>query len=159
MTWKTAPVATTVTRVRGLTRRAERSLRAARSAWSGTDVEAGAAHGFELEMPPWPQEGPGPTFPGLISQACTDAQLRTAAYRAWGDRLRVPQIYVHRKQWEWFYIAQALEESGVVRPGARGLGFGVGNEPLPSWMAPLSPKLRMSCPVWDQARRDSFRRR
>ncbi|MCU1485523.1 MAG: hypothetical protein JWN67_2269 [Actinomycetia bacterium] len=85
--------------------------------------------------PPWPYEDPEPTFPGLVSQACTDMQLRSRDYRAWGDRLRVRDVYMHRKQWEWFYIAQALEESGQVRPGARGIGFGVGTEPLTPWFA------------------------
>lgn len=85
--------------------------------------------------PPWPYEPPEPTFPGLVSQACTDQQLRSKEYRAWGDRLRVRDVYVHRKQWEWFYIAQALEESGVVQPGASGIGFGVGTEPLTPWLA------------------------
>jgi SAM-dependent methyltransferase len=130
-------VSTAEARARQLVRRAEGSLRAARSAWlaaNGNGSTAGAPPPQET-MPPWPLEGPGPTFPGLVSQACTDAQIRTEAYRAWGPRLRTPQIYVHRKQWEWFYIAQALEEAGVVRPGARGLGFGVGEEPLAAWFA------------------------
>ncbi len=124
-------MATSAARARHLARRAERSLRAARSAWVGGN----GAHPPKPDIPPWPLEGPGPTFPGLVSQPCTDAQIRTEAYRAWGERLRTPEIYVHRKQWEWFYIVQALDEAGVVRPGGRGLGFGVGEEPLAAWFA------------------------
>lgn len=86
-------------------------------------------------FPPWPYEGEEPTFPGLVSQACTDLQIRSRPYRAWAEKLRVPDVYVHRKQWEWFYVAQALEESGAVRPGASGIGFGVGTEPLTPWFA------------------------
>ncbi len=36
----------------------------------------------------------------------------------------------HRKPWEWVFIMHHLYSSGVVGPGARGLGFGVGSEPL-----------------------------
>ena len=90
----------------------------------------------EPKVPPWPLEGPGPSFTGLISQPCTDAQIRSSAYRAWTARLKLPSnVHVHRKQWEWFYIVQALEEAGVVVPGARGLGFAVGAEPLVGWFA------------------------
>jgi hypothetical protein len=75
-----------------------------------------------------------PTFPGLVSQACTAAQLAAPEYGAWCERMREP-VLVHRKQWEWCYILQALAEAGVLRPGARGLGFGVGTEPLTAVIA------------------------
>lgn len=128
-------MAITAARARHLAGKGKRSLLAARSAWVEGDGAAPPAQPPASPIPPWPLEGPGPTFPGVISQACTDAQIRTEAYRAWGQRLRTPQIYVHRKQWEWFYIAQALEEAGVVGPGRRGVGFGVGEEPLAAWFA------------------------
>jgi hypothetical protein len=32
--------------------------------------------------------------------------------------------------WEWLFIAEALSERGLLVPGTRGLGFGVGQEPL-----------------------------
>ena len=38
----------------------------------------------------------------------------------------------HRKLWEFAYIAQVLSEAGLLRPGAKGLGFGCGKEPLAS---------------------------
>jgi hypothetical protein len=41
----------------------------------------------------------------------------------------------HRKQWEWVFIIHHLLASGVVRPGCRGLGFGVGREALPALFA------------------------
>ncbi|SCX72648.1 hypothetical protein [Variovorax sp. EL159] len=43
----------------------------------------------------------------------------------------------HRKQWEWVYILHKFIESGIVRPGARGLVFGVGVEPLPAIFASM----------------------
>ena len=37
---------------------------------------------------------------------------------------------LHRKMWEWLFIAEALRERGLLAPGRAGLGFGVGQEPL-----------------------------
>jgi SAM-dependent methyltransferase len=42
---------------------------------------------------------------------------------------------LHRKLWEYGYIAQALFERGMLAPGRRGLGFAVGKEPLPALFA------------------------
>jgi hypothetical protein len=43
----------------------------------------------------------------------------------------------HRKQWEWVYVLHQLLEAGILKPGARGLGFGVGKEPLPAAFASM----------------------
>jgi len=52
----------------------------------------------------------------------------------WCRRMKdVPRL--HRKQWEFCFIAESLFEFGVLTPGARGLGFGVGQEPLPALFA------------------------
>ncbi|MDQ1363974.1 MAG: hypothetical protein QOE57_16 [Acidimicrobiaceae bacterium] len=37
---------------------------------------------------------------------------------------------IFRKQWEYTAICRALETAGMLQPGRRGLGFGVGREPL-----------------------------
>jgi SAM-dependent methyltransferase len=65
----------------------------------------------------------------LGCRLCTEAQLRSPTFRRWLAEMRQP-YRPHRKFWEWAYIAQALHERGVLRPGARGLGFAVGAEPL-----------------------------
>lgn len=76
-----------------------------------------------------------PTEPSLpISRACTQAQFDTPAYRAWCKEIREPPRY-HRKQWEFCYILEALVAAGVVGEGRRGLGFGVGKEPLTAVLA------------------------
>jgi len=82
-------------------------------------------------------ERPGeraPTFADPISQACTYAQIRDPAYKRWCDIFSMP-LLCHRKQWEWCYIAQVLARVGMDRPGRRGLGFGVGTEPLVAYLA------------------------
>jgi hypothetical protein len=44
---------------------------------------------------------------------------------------------LHRKMWEWLFICQALFERGRLEEGRRGLGFGVGREPLVALFAGL----------------------
>lgn len=43
----------------------------------------------------------------------------------------------HRKQWEYIFILHHLERTQGLTPGKRGVGFGVGIEPLPSTFARL----------------------
>jgi SAM-dependent methyltransferase len=80
---------------------------------------------------------PGSTAPLLarpVSQACTRSQMDEDAYAYWCGQIReVPRL--HRKQWEFCYIAQVLATAGKLAPGHRGLGFGVGEEPLAALFA------------------------
>ncbi len=81
-----------------------------------------------------------PTLARPISQACTADQLSEPAYNYWCERIKeVPRA--HRKQWEFCFIAQVLASGGVLVPGRRGLGFGVGNEPLPSLFASMGASI------------------
>jgi hypothetical protein len=70
----------------------------------------------------------------LTSKLCTQADLETADYRAWCALIGEKPRY-HRKQWEFVYIAQALEERGLLKEGKRGVVFGAGQEPLPAAFA------------------------
>ena len=69
-----------------------------------------------------------------ISQMCTAAQLDEPVYIEWCRRMGEAPTR-HRKQWEFAFILRALEYYGALRPDARGLGFGVGIEPLSSLFA------------------------
>lgn len=68
-----------------------------------------------------------------ISQACTAEQIYNTRYRQWVDEMHQPFV-VHRKQWEWVYIAQCLDYTHAWHTTHgqthRGLGFGVGTEPI-----------------------------
>lgn len=76
------------------------------------------------------------TLAAPVSQMCTAAQFAEPVYREWADALRtVPRL--HRKQWEFIYIAQALRCAGALTAGKRGVGFGVGREPLPAMFAAM----------------------
>jgi 2-polyprenyl-3-methyl-5-hydroxy-6-metoxy-1,4-benzoquinol methylase len=63
------------------------------------------------------------------STVCRQESFEKAHFAYWCRRLGLPPSY-HRKTWEYVFICQALWERGLIRPGARGLGFGVGREPL-----------------------------
>lgn len=73
----------------------------------------------------------------LKSQACTQRQVESPAFRYWATCLREKSGSLHRKLWEWCFITQALYERGMLRPDHRGLGFAVGTEPLSALFAKL----------------------
>lgn len=77
---------------------------------------------------------PEPSFVGLTSSVCRQIHFSLDEFRYWTRAMgRYPRM--HRKEWEWFYISQALFERGLLQPGRRGLVFAVGQEPLPSLFA------------------------
>ncbi len=45
------------------------------------------------------------------------------------------KVLLHRKRWEFAFIAEHLNRAGVLVQGAKGIGFGVGTEPLPALFA------------------------
>lgn len=92
----------------------------------------------------------------LGSQVCSFSSLTSPGLLQWADALRpawdssnsgAPYI-VHRQLWEWLFIAEALHQRGLLEPGRRGIGFGVGREPLPSLFASLGCRIVAT----DQAR-------
>jgi SAM-dependent methyltransferase len=68
------------------------------------------------------------------STLCRQVHFALDQYRFWTRALKERPKFL-RKQWEFVYIAQALYERGMLAPGRRGLGFGVGREPLPALFA------------------------
>jgi hypothetical protein len=81
----------------------------------------------------------------LSSQMCKREVLTSPPFVAWAERMRPgwdlggsgAPVLIHRKLWEWLFITQALAERGVLREGSRGLGFGVGQEPLVAMFAAM----------------------
>lgn len=71
------------------------------------------------------------TLADPVSQMCTSHQFDEPAYDRWVSEMRTTKTR-HRKQWEFVYVLQALERYGMLSPGASGVGFGVGIEPLPA---------------------------
>jgi hypothetical protein len=75
---------------------------------------------------------PMKTYPPLESRMCTQEQLESERFRRWAVQLAEQPERLHRKLWEFCYIAEALGERGMLEPGRSGLGFAVGLEPLAS---------------------------
>lgn len=76
----------------------------------------------------------------LRSCLCTSDQMESDAFRYWTEKLG-EQWRLHRKLWEHCVILQALYERDMLRPGRSGLGFAVGEEPLPALMADFGCKV------------------
>jgi 2-polyprenyl-3-methyl-5-hydroxy-6-metoxy-1,4-benzoquinol methylase len=70
----------------------------------------------------------------LKCKLCTQADLESGWAVFWADEMKLRRRY-HRKLWEFVYIAQALWAGNKLAAGMHGLGFGCGNEPLPSLFA------------------------
>ncbi len=75
----------------------------------------------------------GPRVVGLSSKASTQQDLESDWAAYWLDQLRTKVIY-HRKLWEFAYVLQALWENDKIKAGRRGIGFGCGTEPIPSYL-------------------------
>jgi len=73
---------------------------------------------------------------GIGSRAPHYADAYSPWFAYWAARLHCA-VRPHRKLWEFVAILQALYEAGAVSPGARALGLGCADEPLPSYLASL----------------------
>jgi SAM-dependent methyltransferase len=84
--------------------------------------------------------GPGldapehPLLARLGGRVCRQADIEAPWLHHWCGRLRMAPIY-HRKVWEECFVAQALWEAGMLAPGRKGIGFAVGREWLPAFLA------------------------
>ncbi len=74
-----------------------------------------------------------PDLRSPLSQLCTTLQFSEPDYRRVCQLLKL-KPHLHRKQWENIYIVRCIEAAGLIAPGFRGLGFGVGRERLPSFL-------------------------
>jgi hypothetical protein len=70
----------------------------------------------------------------LRSKACTQKDLESDWAAYWCAELKTPRIF-HRKLWEFAFVLQALWERDMIAGNKRGLGFGCGHEPIPSYLA------------------------
>jgi len=84
--------------------------------------------------------GPGITLPeepewvGLRGCLCRQADLESPWLHHWCGAIGMVPFY-HRKVWEAAFIAQAIWEAGLLAPGQRALGFAVGQEAMPGFLA------------------------
>lgn len=69
-----------------------------------------------------------------MATVCRQASFDEPYFAYWAARLGEGLRY-HRKLWEFVFVSQVLWERGAVIAGSRGLGFGVGLEPLAAFFA------------------------
>lgn len=81
-----------------------------------------------------PLEKTEPRRVNVQSSLSTQGAIESDWAAHWCHELRIPVLY-HRKVWELCFVMQALYDADLIRPGSRGLGFGCGSEPLPSYFA------------------------
>jgi SAM-dependent methyltransferase len=79
----------------------------------------------------------------LCSKASTQADLESDWAAWWCGELKASRIF-HRKLWEFAFVLQALWERGMIAGGRRGLGFGCGHEPVPSYLASKGVRLTVT---------------
>lgn len=87
---------------------------------------------------PWRFSPPLLTEP--VSQICTSSQIEEEAFCTWCAVMDIAPA-AHRKLWEFCFILAALDSQGMLIAGNRGLGFGVGQEPLPAVFARRGMKI------------------
>lgn len=85
-----------------------------------------------------------PTFDRLVSQVVSAAQFAHDDFERLRQVLFPHRVVLplgqageapHRKLWEYVYVLRAAEQHGLLEPGRRALGFGVGREPIPAALA------------------------
>lgn len=77
---------------------------------------------------------PAPPRIELGWRASTQADIESDWAAYWCNELKVKPLY-HRKLWELSYVLHCMWYHGKIAPGMRGLGFGCGEEPIPSYLA------------------------
>lgn len=93
-----------------------------------------------------------PSLAHPISQLCTASQCDSFEYKYWAKQIEELPERKHRKLWEFCYILQAMSLNGVLSPGKKALGFGVGKEPIPSLIASRGCKVVATDLDLDQAK-------
>jgi hypothetical protein len=91
----------------------------------------------------------------LRSSTCKQADFHSRAYHDWCAEINVSPRF-HRKQWEFYYIGRALTERGLLTLGKRGLGFGVGKEPLAAVFARAGCELLLTDMALDEAKEQGW---
>ena len=98
-------------------------------------------HGYLLAKSLWDEDAAAaaakrPSQVPTIWKATESKDFEQGWFHAVCRDLKIKPV-LHRKVWELAYVVSMLREFGMLRPGARGLGFACGEEPLPSYFASL----------------------
>ncbi len=96
-----------------------------------------------------------PTLANITSQIVTAAQCFETIYKEWCNAMRSP-ARMHRKQWEFVYILEALRKTGCFSTGKRGLGFGCGQEPMPALLAKAGCEIVATDLAFEEAKKEGW---
>lgn len=88
-------------------------------------------------------EKTSPRYVGLSSRATRQEEFDKEWFAHWCHELNIPVIY-HRKLWEYVFVLQSLHDYGLLNKDKRGVGFGCGQEPLPSYFASLGMNITVT---------------
>lgn len=89
-----------------------------------------------------------PSFRDPVSQPMTAEQLEEPEYRQWAAKLRnAPGD--EAAGWTLAFIAQVLDRYGMLRPGARGIGWGEAGRPLAAIFAGAGCETLLAAPLAD----------
>lgn len=80
---------------------------------------------------PYRKPAPRESLPSLV---CLSTDWFSDWLPYWAEKMHM-QPALHRKIWEFAFIAQVLYGNDLLRTGRRGVGFGCGREPLASFFA------------------------
>lgn len=105
-----------------------------------------------------PDPGLSPSSPNALFMATSNCQASDFYHPRYAQlcKLMAHRPHFHRKQWEWVYVLHKLIEAGVLHPGSRGLGFGVGTEPLPAVFASMGVDVTATDAPMDVDRADAW---
>ncbi len=98
------------------------------------DADANRLNTRTIHVPILPVIGTTPQPHYMQWSTCSAADFLDPRFHAVCAALgHVPRF--HRKLWEFVYVFHHLEQAGMLAPGRRGIGFGVGTEPMPAAFA------------------------
>jgi hypothetical protein len=101
--------------------------------WSLKQQGYSIAHAVYERVSRWPV----PAKPGQMDLTCrcsTQVDVESGWFRYWVSKLHAAPI-PHRKLWEYAYVLQCLYQTGMLEAERSAIGFGCGEEPLPSYFA------------------------
>ena len=87
-----------------------------------------------IYLPPIDVYQAPPSAPFMQYSTCSAADFYHPRFTAIAHDMGI-QPLLHRKFWEWAYIVHIAQTRGVIAPGKRALGFGVGTERMPALFA------------------------
>lgn len=87
-----------------------------------------------IYLPPIGVHHTSPELPFMQYSTCSAADFYHPRFTEIAAEMGIPPL-LHRKFWEWAYIVHIAQSRGVVAPGKRALGFGVGTERMPALFA------------------------